>query len=213
MTDVKNIQGQLYPAAHRGWGSFAEELFHYTSRYYCTTESFLRTLAHRDAFTMSGYKAARLSAAQREAMAAILACEPSEETAQAAIDVVEAVLRGESTVDDEIAQAYRVQFEHLSMPDAVEHHLSPAEPGVNELDPLDPFMSQAQRLLMPVAVRDHHVEVSMHELARHLDSPHPAIRTNLRNAIILLHNAGYVLRNHPDLTHAEADAINQVDDS
>jgi serine kinase of HPr protein (carbohydrate metabolism regulator) len=73
--------------------------------------------------------------------------------------------------------------------------------------PLDPFMNIAERLQMPVAVRDHHVEVCMHTLADHLSSPNSALRTNLHNAVLDLHNAGYVLRNHPHLTHTEAHQI------
>ena len=72
-------------------------------------------------------------------------------------------------------------------------------------------MSLADRLLMPVAVRDRHVEVSLHELADHLQSPNSTLRTNLHNAIIALHNSGYVLRNHPHLTHNEAQAISDDD--
>ena len=45
MTEFKNIDGHYYPSVHGGWGGFAEELFHYTSRYYATTEAFLRNLA------------------------------------------------------------------------------------------------------------------------------------------------------------------------
>ena len=65
----------------------------------------------------------------------------------------------------------------------------------------------AERLQMPVAVRDHHVEVSLRELAGHLQSPNSTLRTNLHNAIIALHNSGFVLRNHPHLTHNEANTI------
>lgn len=68
-------------------------------------------------------------------------------------------------------------------------------------------MSLAERLLMPVAVRGNHVEVSLHQLARHLQSPNSTLRGNLHNAVVDLHNAGFVLRNHPHLTHAEAQSI------
>jgi hypothetical protein len=60
---------------------------------------------------------------------------------------------------------------------------------------------------MPVAVRDRHVEVSLQELARHLDSGNSALRSNLQAAVVRLHEAGFVLRNHPHLTHSEAHAI------
>ena len=84
--------------------------------------------------------------------------------------------------------------------------------GLDDVGPLDPFMSLADRLLMPVAVHDRHVGVSLHDLANHLQSPNSTLRTNLHNAIITLHNSGYVLRNHPHLTHDEAHAISDEDE-
>ena len=37
------------------------------------------------------------------------------------------------------------------------------------------------------------------------------LRTNLHNAVIQVHNAGYVLRNHPHLTHSEAKLLGDED--
>jgi len=73
VTDGKNIAGHYYPVFHPGWGGFAEELFHYTSRYYTATEAFLRNLVGDRGFSMSGYSAQALSAGQREVLAAVLA--------------------------------------------------------------------------------------------------------------------------------------------
>ena len=207
MTDTKNIDGHFYPLPHPGWGGFAEELFHYTSRYYKTTEVFLRSLGGSEDFEMAGYSAARLAPGQRQAMAAILACPPDTGSARALITLVEAVQAGSDAVAAEIAARYPPPLADHPSPDTVEPQVHFESAGLDEVDPLDPFMSLAERLLMPVAVRDRHVEVSLHHLARHLQSPNSTLRTNLHNAVIVLHSHGYVLRNHPDLTHDEAHAI------
>ena len=207
MTDFKNIDGHYYPSVHGGWGGFAEELFHYTSRYYATTEAFLRNLADDGRFSMSGYQAARLSAMQRDLMAAVLACRPEPQTAVTVISIVDSVLRGDSGVDAQLVAVYRQRLQDLPKIDIVEQHLAAGDRPPPNIDPLDPFLSMAERLLMPVAVRERHVEVSMLALARHLDSANSRVRSNLQQAVIAMHNAGYVLRNHPHLTHSEAQEI------
>ncbi len=212
MSDAKNIDGHLYPAAHPGWGGFAEELFHHTSRYYKTAEAFLRWLAGDEAFSMSGYSADSLSPTQRELMAAVLSSEPRASTAHAAISIVGSVLRGESDIDPAVADRFHDRLEDLSLGDTAVHRTHFDSEGLDDVGPLDPFMSLAERLLMPVAVHDRHVEVSLHDLANHLQSPNSTLRTNLHNAIITLHNSGYVLRNHPHLTHDEAHAISDEDE-
>lgn len=207
MSRLKNIDGHYLPTAHPGWGGFSEELFHYTSRYYKAAEAFLCSLSGNPAFSMSGYKADRLAEDQRALLAALLAHEPDAETAAAIIGVVETVCLGQAGVDAGIAARYLPDPREslpLDRPEQPVHFRSEGEDDVN---PLDPFMSLADRLLMPVAVHDRHVEVSMRELANHLQSPNSTLRTNLHNAVIVLHNAGYVLRNHPHLTHCEAHAI------
>ena len=207
MGDVKNIDGHLYPAAHPGWGGFAEELFHHTSRYYTTAEAFLRSLAGDASFSMSGYSASCLSPTQRELMAAVLSSEPRASTAHAVISVVDSVLRGQSDVDPAVAERFHGRLEYLSQGDTATHRTHFDSTGLEDVGPLDPFLNLADRLLMPVAVRDRHVEVSLHELANHLQSTNSTLRANLHNAIIALHNSGYVLRNHPHLTHNEAHEI------
>ncbi|MGB5198457.1 MAG: endonuclease [Sedimenticolaceae bacterium] len=207
MTDSINIDGRRYPAFDAAWGGFAEELFHYTSRYYCATESFVRHLADDEAFSMSGYKAAQLSEAQRDLMAAVLSCTPDRPAGQAVVSVVSAVIRKEDGVEPVWAERFLHRLSQVPKEDMADHQYH--VPAVPETDvaPLDPFLSIAERLQMPVAVCDRHVEVSMKHLAQHLSSVNVALRTNLHNAIIDLHNAGYVLRNHPHLTHSEAHNI------
>ena len=207
VTDLKNVDGHFYPPYHRGWGGFAEELFHYTSRYCFTVEVFLRNLSGDDSFSMSGYSAAMLSPRQRDLLAAVLSCGPDHGSAAAVMSIVRAVLRGEGDVDGTVASEYRACLQNLPKAETLAHKPH-ADAGVAaEVDPLDPFMSLAERLLMPVAVRGNHVEVSLHQLARHLQSPNSTLRGNLHNAVVDLHNAGFVLRNHPHLTHAEAQSI------
>lgn len=206
MTDGKNIEGHYYPVVHPGWGGFAEELFHHTSRYYNATEAFLRNLIDDRRFTMSGYRAEDLSAPQREVVAAILAEGPDRARAAGIAAVVEAVRTHDPTVPADLAERFPpLSAQTLSTGQAEGHrhdHPIPSDAG-----PLDPFLNLAERLQMPVAIHDRHVEVSLHQLAEHLDSGNTTLRDNLQDAVIELHEAGFVLRNHPDLTHAEAHSL------
>ncbi len=211
MTGTKNVDGRFYPPFHSGWGGFAEELFHYTSRYYLATEAFLRHLAEDQAFVMSGYKAVLLSEPQRDLMAAVLSVPPDRQAASAAVSVVSAVIRGEGGVDQTWVALYHRRLEGVAKHEVLLGHTLAANHAMPGVSPLDPFMNIAERLQMPVAVHDRHVEVAMHTLAEHLSSSNSALRTNLHNAVLELHNAGYVLRNHPHLTHAEAHQIGDED--
>jgi len=211
MTEIKNVKGHFYPPFHSGWGGFAEELFHYTSRYYLATEAFLRHLSEDHGFVMSGYRAALLSEVQRDLMAAVLATRPDHQSASAAVSVVGAVLRSEDGVDQRWVERYQARLAEVPKHETLLGHSHPAAHTIGGVSPLDPFMNIAERLQMPVAVREHHVEVCMHTLAEHLSSPNSALRTNLHNAVLALHNAGYVLRNHPHLTHCEAHQIGDED--
>lgn len=206
MTDGKNIDGRYFPVSHAGWGGFAEELFHHTSRYYMATEAFLRNLTGRRDFAMGGYRAQALSPAQREVLAAVLAARPDRQGAAAAIELVELVLAGSSEAPAALVESYPpVVAKAVSAGNAEPHPALHAVPA--DVAPLDPFLSLAEGLQMPVAIRDRHVEVSLHELARHLDAGNATLRENLQGAVIKLHEAGFVLRNHPHLTHAEARSI------
>jgi len=211
MTGLKNVDGHLYPPFHRGWGGFAEELFHYTSRYFCATEAFLRHLAQEDGFLMSGYKAADLSNEQRDLMAAVLSCGPDRDTGATLVGIVSAVLREDPGLQQVWVEVYGGRLDQVSRKDVPAQRSHLPDCDATDVSPLDPFMNIAERLQMPVAVRERHVEVPMHALAEHLMSPNSTLRTNLHNAVIQVHNAGYVLRNHPHLTHSEAHAIADED--
>lgn len=205
MSEVESPSGErFHPLFHRGWGGFHEELFHYTSRYYAVTEAFLRQLASRPGFTMAGYKAARLKGRQRFAMAGVLAYPPNAASASAVVDIVTAVVRGETNIDDRLLKKYPARSNPKHTDELVGHARKPHPLSV---DAIEPWLAMAERLQMAVAVHDHHVEVDMKLLASHLDSPNPVQRTNLQQGIVELHQAGYVLRNHPHLTHAEAQEI------
>lgn len=208
MIQVKNVHGRYYPPFHCGWGGFAEELFHYTSRYYHATECFLRHLAQQPDFCMSGYKAARLSPPQRDLMAAALSCAPGRDSARAACSLVGAVCRGDRAAPPCWTGRFGDRLRQQPKPDALEGHTHPARPGP-DVSPFDPFLCLAERLQLPVAISagSRHVDVCLHALAGHLDSPNITLRTNLLNAILQLHNGGFVLHNHPHLTHAEARRI------
>jgi hypothetical protein len=211
MTLSKNVDGQYYPEFHFGWGSCAEELFHYTSRYSTCTEAFLRNLADQRQFSMSGYQASKLSELQRRLMAAVLSCAPDLQSARALTSIVRSV----STGDPGISEALVIQYEEYlnSIPKGVTLVYSERvhTPDLSNVAPLDPFLNIAKRLKLPVAVRNHHVEVSLKKLADHLDSPNATLRSNLQEAILRVHTAGYILRNHPGLTHKTAKIIGSED--
>jgi hypothetical protein len=210
MTDARHIDGHFYPPFHSGWGGFAEELFHYTSRYFLATEAFLRNLVDDRGFSMAGYKAAKLSSPQRELMAMLLAASPEPETGVHIVRIVEAVKAGSGEADEALLSRYRANAPRPDVEEIVERSHS-AVPQGEDVEPFDLFLNLAERLLMPVALRDRHVEVSLHQLAHHLDSGNSALRSNLQAAVVRLHEAGFVLRNHPHLTHSEAQAISDGD--
>lgn len=200
----ESINCRYHLPFHRGWGGFAEELFYHTSRYYFATEAFLRNIAAVKTFSMAGYKAEYLSSAQRELMAALLSHEPTRHPAAAVISIVSAVESGTPDVNQELADFYLGQQEKPQANQALTtHHYFQGNETI-DAPPLDPFLNMAERLQLPVAVRGHHVEISLKMLAGHLDSANSTIRTNLQTAILQLHNGGYVLKNHPHLTHMEA---------
>jgi len=211
VTGVKNIGGHLYPPFHPGWGGFAEELFHYTSRYFCATEAFLRNLSQDSSFAMSGYRAARLSTEQRDLMAAVLSCHPDREAGVTLVAMVSAVVQGDRGVQAAWVASYRERLDSVSRKDVPAQRTHLQTDDAAGVSPLDPFLNIAERLQMPVAIREHHVEVPLHALAEYLVSPNSTLRVNLHNAVLQVHNAGYVLRNHPHLTHSEAQAIADED--
>ncbi len=211
MNERKNINGHYYAEFHPGWGGFAEELFHYTSRYYFATEAFLQNLSGDRDFKMSGYKAPQLSDSQREVLAAVLSQPPDERGAAVVISVINAVLRRDPGVDPGQVADYLPQQEKPPVVANAEGSWHPQRHRSACASPLDSFLSLAERLQMPVAICEHHVEISLHQLAEQLQSANATIRCNLQEAVIQLHNAGYMIRNHPHLTHAEAHMIADED--
>jgi hypothetical protein len=202
--NIKCVDGLYYPEFHPGWGGCADELFHYTSRYFACTQAFLRNLADQRQFNMSGYQASNLSKTQRHLMAAILAGEPDLHSARAVTQVVRTVINGKSGISDSLAESYQ-DFLNV-IPDDVEltHSHRTHNRSLPDVAPLDPFLNLAGRLKLPVAVHTHHLEVPLKALAQHLDSPNPSLRNSLQAAIVDLHFAGYALKNHPGLTHKAA---------
>ena len=198
------LDGKFYPKLDKGWGACAEELFHYTSRYYSYTEAFLRNLTGRRDFSMSSYQAEKLSEEQRRLMAAVLSCKPEKDTSEDIIRVIEAVLAGTEAVDAGMKQRYHDRMAIIPQDSvlAYEHGCHPHELSM-ETSPLEPFLALADRLQLPVAVNGHCVDVSLRLLAQHLDSPQPQIRENLQAAVLWLHEAGFHLHNAPELTHSD----------
>jgi len=205
MTSSNPTEGHYYGIFHSSWGGFIEELFFYTSRYYSVTEGFLRVLTGVRDFSMSGYKAKNLSEIQRPVMASILSHAPTTRTGNAVISIVQKVIQHEMEIDENLLEIFPPK-PLQQIPSAI-HDIRVIPTHPLDISPIDPWLSMAERLLMPVAVRDHHVEIDMIVLAKHLNSPNQTIRKNLHKGIMDLHNAGYELRNHPHLTHAEAHQI------
>lgn len=210
-TVSKNVDGRYYPEFHFGWGSCAEELFHYTSRYAACTEAFLRNMADQRQFSMSGYQASKLSEQQRRLMAAILSAEPDLHSARALTSIVRSVRNGDPGISEEVVIRYQERLNVIPTGVILVYSERTYTPDLSNVAPLDPFLNIAKRLKLPVAVRDHHVEVSLKELASHLDSPNATLRSNLQEAILRVHTAGYILRNHPGLTHKTAKIIGEED--
>jgi hypothetical protein len=206
-TISKNVDGRYYPEFHPGWGGCAEELFHYSSRYAAYTEAFLRNLSDQRQFTLSGYQPALLSEIQRRVMAAILSGPPDNASARDITSLIRSVIRGDSSVDQALSERYQDRLkvipEGVVLAYANHHH----QPDLRQVAPLDPFLNLATRLQLPVAVHDHHLEVSLKQLAEYLDAPNATLRSNLQEAILRVHSAGYILRNHPGLTHKRAKII------
>ncbi len=208
---AKNVDGHYYPEFHHGWGGCAEELFHYTSRYYTYTEAFLRNLAGEPEYSMGSYKANMLNDEQRRLMAAILSCRPDRASARAILHLVSDAEHSCGEVEETLRQTYREQLEVIPSGVALVYVHHPHESQLQDVAPLDPFLNIAERLQLPVAVKAHHVEVPLKLLARQMDSSSSRIRESLNEAILRLHTAGYLLRNHPGLTHMEAHKIADED--
>lgn len=196
----------------RNWTGFEEELIHHTSRYYAYTESFLRNVSGIKKFQMAGYHAENLSPGQRRLMTAILCSRPSVESGRDIIRIINHVCTGKNRVDGAMAYRYRKQLK-MSRCHIMQHYDCNRcrQLLAEEIAPLDPFFAIANRLRLPVACKNHHIEVSLRLLARHLDSLQSQMRENLHEAILRLHQAGYRLHNHPGLTHQKAKLISDDD--
>lgn len=205
------IGSNYYPVADLAWGCYADELFFHTSRYYCHTEAFLRNVTGIQELKLNGYRAEKLSEAQRCLMAAILSAPPNHRAVCGVMRIVESVRRGQKGVDRFFVKIYRDRlavkpdYSYGNRLHAVNKQIvSP------NLPPLDPFLSITERSQIPVAVRGHFVEISLKRMVQLIDSPYHQVRGNLQSAILRLHEAGYHLINHPGLTHRVARLINTV---
>ena len=154
-----------------------------------------------------GYSATKLSENQRRLIAAILSGPPDRDSARALTTIVRSARNDDPEVDETLVERYRDRLKVI--PEGVTLVYAERSPHIDSdtVAPLDPFLNLAKRLLLPVAVHDHHVEVSLKQLAEHLDSSNATLRSNLQEAILRVHNAGYILRNHPGLTHKTAKDI------
>ena len=190
--DCLNIDGRFYPLSDRRWGNSAEELLRYTSRYYTYTQSLLRNLSESPEFNMAGYQAAGLSMAQRALMAQMLALPPVQEVARDVIVLVRSRILGEAEPSAELIERYPIVPVQPKQPVLV-YADRPHEPRADGASPLDPFINLAARLHLPYEVDGRHLRVPFRLLVKHLDSNNAQIRENLRDAVLHLHEGGYVL--------------------
>jgi hypothetical protein len=144
-------------------------------------------------------------------MAAILSTQPVIDSARDVTTLIRAVITGDTSVSEDLLDRYHDRLKIIPEGVVLVYAKHSHVPDMSEVAPLDPFLNLATRLQLPVAVRDHHVEVSLKKLAEHLDSPNNILRSNLQEAILRVHSAGYILRNHPGLTHKTAKIIGDED--
>ena len=192
----------LYAHFHPSWGGCSEELFYYRSRYLYVTEAFLRCLIDQRDFSMSGYQARKLSPQQRPILASILTNPATPESGSAVVLIVEKVVNGITDADDALIEKYPPQPVKEIQPNNFNHVKK--KPLHQDLSPVEPLLNIAKRLQMPVAVKDHHVEMDIHKLNTLLHATNQTIRKNMLDALIILHEEGYKLHDHSHLTHSEA---------
>ncbi len=101
-----NLCGYSFPPAHEDFSKYAAELLFHTSRYYWIAERYLRKLSGMVDFSLSGYRATRLSEKQRIVMSGLLAQQPSRDTAMGIIDIVNRVKSGRRDVDQRLFQRH-----------------------------------------------------------------------------------------------------------
>lgn len=97
-----NLCGYSFPPAHEDFSKYAAELLFHTSRYYWIAERYLRKLSGMMEFSLSGYRATRLSEKQRIVMSGLLAQQPSRGAAMGIIDIVNRVKSGRGDVDQHL---------------------------------------------------------------------------------------------------------------
>lgn len=202
-TECLNIDGHFYPVSDRRWGACAEELLRYTSRYGIYTQALLRSLGGRQDFDLTGYQAGRLNLAQRALMAQMLALPPVPEVARDVMALVESVIAGETEPEPDLVERYPVtpvQPKEAALVYADRPHDTYPE----DVAPLDPFISLASRLHIPYHLDGRRVKVSFRALAKHLDSSNPQVRENLRDAVLYLHERGYMLCNEAETADLDA---------
>ncbi len=101
-----NLCGYSFPPAHEDFSKYTAELLFHTSRYYWIAERYLRKLSGMMEFSLSGYRATRLSEQQRIVMSGLLAQHPSREIAMGIIDIINRVKGGRAEVDELQFQRY-----------------------------------------------------------------------------------------------------------
>ena len=188
------VNGEVYPAPHPDYGHHAEELFHYTSRYYGYTEAFLRAKSGQAEFCMAEYHAHHLSPRQRRVLAGLLAAPAGKTVVHEIAQLVTTVCRGSESVDGRLYDFYSAR-----VPQRVTGKRCRGAPVEchGRRSSLDPLLHLAGRYQIPVEVVGREVRMSLRTLVPFLDSPVPVMRRNIQRCISALHGGGYVLHNIP----------------
>ena len=83
------VNGHLYPPPHPAWGTYSEELFFYTSRYFNQALQQMQKTARIHSIDLDGYHASELSDVQRFVLAWMLSAPPTARNMAEVLHTVE----------------------------------------------------------------------------------------------------------------------------
>lgn len=182
-----NLLGRRHPPLSPDFKPVADELLHYTSRYYPYAESHLRKLGMTD-IHLDGYKAQYLNNCQRRQMGSLLSRPATSSTLAKLGRLIEEIRQHRvfqlSVIDQTRTAAATSAKRQASTPELPDG-----------LSPIEPLLHLARRFHFAVKVSGHIIRLSMKSLLRCLDAPDNTVRHNIRLALYWSHAAGYHLHN------------------
>ncbi|MET0082094.1 MAG: hypothetical protein ABW079_03715 [Sedimenticola sp.] len=184
-----SVCGRPFADCHPGFAPFIEELFFHTSRYYRYTESYLQQLAGSSSFCMAGFRAARMSDRQRDAMANLLSHPPSEEIAGEIIKLVGAVISGDRGVD-RLDAPYRTPRQVVCREPLRVEGKPRAGPDIDVREQLLHF---AQRFNLNIDICGSDIRLSLCQLERILKGSNPTTQSLFTDISRRLRDLGFRL--------------------